>query len=134
MTILKFSQTVKRKEMHYTLLFQIVAVSLNDITYPGDSEKKKEYLRNVMPQSLDNNYKQTYTPIENVNDSVDLFFKFNVDKIFTIELLSVDMNYQESGLAEEIIRKTEELAKQNQFKVNILFKLLKNKIIMYSIL
>lgn len=63
-------------------------------------------------------YNQMCDLIEDLNGSVDLFFKFNIERIFTVHILSVHIHFRKSGLFEEIVRRTEKLAEQNNFEVN----------------
>ncbi|XP_046663927.1 arylalkylamine N-acetyltransferase 1 isoform X1 [Homalodisca vitripennis] len=92
---------------------QVVAVSLNGIQFPGDIKREKDKLAKM----TDEKFKQIFTLLNNLNESLDLFTKYDVDKIFDARILSVDSGYRGKGLGKEIIRRAEEVASENNFQI-----------------
>lgn len=92
----------------------MVAVSLNGVQYPGDIQRDKEKLKTV----TDTKFKEIFSLIDDLNESIDLFSKYNVSKIFDSRILSVDSNYRGRGLGKEIIKRAERIAEENSFKVS----------------
>ncbi|KAF7271006.1 hypothetical protein GWI33_016066 [Rhynchophorus ferrugineus] len=94
---------------------KIAGVALNGISIKGDTEKAIEEMK-----SIDNlQYRRIFGLLNDVNLELDLFAKYNVDKIFEIRILSVDSSYRGKGIAKELFSQSEMIAKQNGFKVNI---------------
>ncbi|KAG8302017.1 hypothetical protein J6590_040293 [Homalodisca vitripennis] len=92
---------------------EVVAVSLNGIQFPGDIKREKDKLAKM----TDEKFKQIFTLLNNLNESLDLFTKYDVDKIFDARILSVDSGYRGKGLGKEIIRRAEEVASENNFQI-----------------
>lgn len=93
--------------------FQIAGVALNGIARPGDIE---ESLREM--KSIDNlQYHRIFGLLVNVNRPLDLFGRYNVDKIFELRILSVDSKYRGKGLAKQLFVRSEMLAQEKGFKV-----------------
>lgn len=98
--------------------FQIAGVALNGIDRPGDME---ECLKDI--ESIDNiQYRRIFGLLVNVNLPLDLFGKYNVDKIFELRILSVDSKYRGKGLAKQLFLRSEMLAQERGFKVGTSFK------------
>lgn len=51
------------------------------------------------------------------NLSVDIFNKFDVNKVFDVRILSVDSRFRGQGIAKELVRRSEMVAKDFEFKV-----------------
>lgn len=93
--------------------FQIAGVALNGIAKPGDLE---ESLREM--ESIDNlQYHRIFGLLVNVNRPLDLFGRYDVDKIFELRILSVGAKYRGKGLAKQLFVRSEMLALEKGFKV-----------------
>lgn len=95
---------------------QIVAVSLNGVQYPGDIRLEIEKLEKM----TDEKFKRIFTLLYNVNESLELFKKYHVEKLFDARILSVDSKFRGKGLGKEIIKRAEEVAEKNGFQVRLL--------------
>lgn len=95
--------------------FQIAGVALNGIARPEDTE---ESLREI--ESIDNlQYQRIFGLLANVNKPLDLYNKYNVEKIFELRILSVDSKYRGKGLAKQLFVRSEMLAQEKGFKVQL---------------
>lgn len=95
--------------------FQIVGVALNGIARKGDTERSIEEMK-----SIDNiAYQRIFGLLNTINKELDLFTKYGVDKIFELRILSVDSNYRGKGIAKELFSRSEIIAEESGFKVNI---------------
>lgn len=93
---------------------QIAGVALNGIARPGDTE---ESLREM--ETIDNlEYHRIFGLLANVNRPLDLFARYNVDKIFELRILSVDSGHRGKGLAKQLFARSETLARERGFKVS----------------
>lgn len=102
-------------EFHFDDIFQIAGVALNGISRRGDVEKALEEMK-----SIDNiKYQRIFGLLNNVNKSIDLFSKYNVDKIFELRILSVDSRFRGKGIAKELFLRSELIAEEHGFKVKI---------------
>lgn len=54
------------------------------------------------------------------NADVQLFKKYDVEKIFELRILSVDSDFRGRGLGQALVKKSEELARENGFTVSII--------------
>lgn len=88
-------------------------MSLNGIQKPGDIEIEQKKLENI----TDERFKKIFSLLYGINQSLDLFSKYNVDRILEGRILSVDSTFRGRGLAKELIKRTEDVARTNQFKV-----------------
>lgn len=96
---------------------KIAGVALNGILLRGDIE---EALINVN-QLKDERTKKIFRFLYEHNLKLNLFNRFNVDKIFEIRILSVDSNFRGQGLAKELWKQSEIMAEECDFEVNLLF-------------
>lgn len=87
---------------------------MNGILLRGDIE---EALNNVN-QLKDERTKKIFRLLYEQNLKLNLFKRFNVDKIFEIRILSVDANFRGQGLAKELWKRSEIMAEECDFKVN----------------
>ncbi|CAH2006044.1 unnamed protein product [Acanthoscelides obtectus] len=55
--------------------------------------------------------------LNNVNKQVDLFSKYNVDKIFDLRILSVDAQFRGRGVAKELFSRSEIIAEEYGFQL-----------------
>lgn len=79
----------------------------------GETEKAIEEIKNI--DNLE--YRRIFGLLNDVNHELDLFSKYNVDKIFEIRILSVDSSYRGKGIAKELFAQSEAIARKNGFKV-----------------
>ncbi|XP_074033287.1 arylalkylamine N-acetyltransferase-like 7 isoform X3 [Leptinotarsa decemlineata] len=92
---------------------EIAGVALNGISRKGDVEKSLEEMK-----SIDNiQYQRVFGLLNNVNKDLDLFTKYNVEKIFELRILSVDDKYRGRGLAKELFSRSEMIAKEYGFEL-----------------
>ncbi|KAJ8919253.1 hypothetical protein NQ315_003836 [Exocentrus adspersus] len=91
----------------------IAGVALNGIARQGDTERSLEEMK-----SIDNvPYQRIFGLLNSVNKEIDLFGKYNVDKIFELRILSVDSNYRGKGVAKELFSRSEIIAEEHGFKL-----------------
>lgn len=86
---------------------EIAGVVLNGVLLPGDTEDALEKLH----LSTDENYKKIFELLYTHSLQVDLFERFKVDRIFDVRILSVDSRFRGQGIAKELIRRTELVAR-----------------------
>lgn len=92
---------------------QIAGVALNGVSQRDDVEKSLEEIKTV-----DNiAYQRIFGLLNNANHELDLFNKYNVDKIFEFRILAVDTRFRGRGIAKELYARTEKTAIDNGFKV-----------------
>lgn len=95
------------------LYFQIAGVALNGISRRGEVENSLKDL-----DSVDNvQYRLIFGLLLSANHDVDLFTKYNVDKIFELRILCVDPKFRGRGLAKELFMRSEIIAEEYGFKV-----------------
>lgn len=87
---------------------QIAGVILNGVLHPGDTEQALDKLH----LSTDINYKKIFELLYKHNLQVDLFVRYNVDRIFDVRILSVDSRYRGQGIAKELVKRAELVARQ----------------------
>lgn len=92
---------------------KIVGVAINGILLKGDLE---ESLINVN-QLKDERTKKIFRLLYDQNLKLNLFKRFNVDKVFEIRILSVDAKCRGQGLAKELWRRSEIMAEECNFQV-----------------
>lgn len=69
-------------------------------------------------KSIDNiQYQRIFGLLHNVNKTVDLFTKYNVDKIFELRILSVGTKFRGKGIAKELFARSGIIAEEAGFKV-----------------
>ncbi|KAH8386882.1 hypothetical protein KR093_003265, partial [Drosophila rubida] len=90
---------------------QIAGVVLNGVLLPGDTEKALDKLQ----FSCDKNYKKIFELLYRHSLQVDLFKCFNVERIFDVRILSVDARYRGQGIAKELVRRTELVARESDY-------------------
>ncbi len=88
-------------------------MALNGIQNPSDAKMAKEKLL----QANDEKYKNIFSFLYSINQDLDLFTKFRVDRIFECRILSVDQNYRGQGLARKLLEKSLQVATEAGFKV-----------------
>ncbi|XP_053686327.1 uncharacterized protein LOC128735868 [Sabethes cyaneus] len=93
---------------------KIAGVALNGVLSGyNDIKHSIEKLNNVQ----DENFKKIFKLLYEQNLRINLFNKFNVDRIFEIRILSVDSKFRGQGLAKKLIMKSEALAIENGFQL-----------------
>lgn len=92
---------------------QIAGVILNGVLRPGDTEQALEKLQ----ESSDANYKKIFELLYGHSLQVDLFERYNVDQIFDVRILSVDSRYRGQGIAKELVRRAEQVARKSGFQL-----------------
>ncbi|PSN36878.1 Dopamine N-acetyltransferase [Blattella germanica] len=65
----------------------------------------------------DMKFRRIFDLLYGVNGDLDLFAQHGVDRIFECRILSVDKRYRGRGLARELLRRSEETARNAGFKV-----------------
>ncbi|XP_055695721.1 arylalkylamine N-acetyltransferase 1 isoform X2 [Lutzomyia longipalpis] len=92
---------------------EIAGVALNGILRRGEVKKALDDLKD----SKDERFKKIFKLLYEENLKVDLFEEFGVFKLFEIRILSVDCRFRGQGLAKKLLEKSEEVAKENDFRV-----------------
>ncbi|KAJ8968896.1 hypothetical protein NQ317_008833 [Molorchus minor] len=91
----------------------IAGVALNGLSRKGDVERSLEEMK-----SIDNiKYQRIFGLLNTVNHELDLFGKYNVDKIFDLRILSVDSRYRGKGIAKELFARSELIAEEHGFRL-----------------
>lgn len=93
--------------------FQVLGVSLNGILNPGDTSKALAKLKLLN----DHKFSKIFTMLYSITNDLELFKKYDVEKIFECRIVSVDSRARGKGLATELFRRTIQLAKDFGFKV-----------------
>lgn len=94
-------------------IFQIAGVALNGICRRGDVEEALKHM-----ETVDNlEFQRIFGLLHNVNKDLDLFSKYDVEKIFELRILSVDSKHRGKGLAKELFLRSELIAEEYGFKV-----------------
>lgn len=110
-----FSAQFWKNAIIYNLL-KIAGVALNGILLRGDIE---EALINVN-ELKDERTKKIFRLLYEQNLKLNLFNRFNVDKIFEIRILSVDSQFRGQGLAKQLWQRSEYMANEFDFEVILL--------------
>ncbi|XP_017778189.1 PREDICTED: uncharacterized protein LOC108563894 [Nicrophorus vespilloides] len=92
---------------------EIAGVALNGISNRGDNELAIEEMKSI--DSIQ--YKQIFGLLYNTNQELDLFAKYNLEKIFELRILSVNSKYRGKGIAKELFLRSEILAEESGFKL-----------------
>ncbi|ENN75800.1 hypothetical protein D910_11685 [Dendroctonus ponderosae] len=92
---------------------KIAGVALNGTSKRGETEQSIEEMKTI--ENLE--YRRIFGLLNDVNLELDLFSKYNVDKIFEVRILSVDSSYRGKGIAKELFAQSEAMARKNAFKV-----------------
>ncbi|KAH8261748.1 hypothetical protein KR044_012774, partial [Drosophila immigrans] len=92
---------------------QIAGVILNGVLRPGDTEQALDKLQ----FSCDSNYKKIFELLYRHSLQVDLFTRYNVNRIFDVRILSVDSRYRGQGIAKELVRRAEQVARESGYRL-----------------
>lgn len=95
------------------LLSQVVGVALNGIQHDGDVDEAMKKLETLN----DKKFKQIFSMLYDLNQSLNLFERYNVTSIFECRILSVDNRYRGKGLANELFKMSLDIASKAGFKV-----------------
>ncbi|ENN75799.1 hypothetical protein YQE_07651, partial [Dendroctonus ponderosae] len=95
---------------------KIAGVALNGTSKRGETEQSIEEMKTI--ENLE--YRRIFGLLNDVNLELDLFSKYNVDKIFEVRILSVDSSYRGKGIAKELFAQSEAMARKNAFKVVVM--------------
>ncbi|XP_034098570.1 arylalkylamine N-acetyltransferase 1 [Drosophila sulfurigaster albostrigata] len=90
---------------------QIAGVILNGVLRSGDTEQALDKLQ----FSCDSNYKKIFELLYRHSLQVDLFARYNVQRIFDVRILSVDSRYRGQGIAKELVRRAEQVARESGY-------------------
>lgn len=99
--------------MYKNISLQIAGVALNGTCRKGDIEESLENMKTI--DSVP--YQRVFGLLNAVNKELDLFTRYNVDKIFDLRILSVDSKYRGKGLAKELFSRSELIAEEHGYKV-----------------
>ncbi|CAG2064169.1 unnamed protein product, partial [Timema podura] len=91
----------------------VIGVALNGIQGPDDLAASQAKLTTL----TDEKFRQIFDLLYGANLTLDLFRQHGVDRIFECRILSVDKRFRGRGLARELLRRSEEVARENGFKV-----------------
>lgn len=94
-------------------LHQIAGVVLNGCLQYKDVETAW----NDIEALEDNAFKKIFVFLYKHNARQNLFKEFNVDKIFEVRILSVDSRFRGQGVAKNLLRKCEQFAIENEFRM-----------------
>ncbi|XP_059609185.1 arylalkylamine N-acetyltransferase 1 [Phlebotomus argentipes] len=91
----------------------IAGVALNGILRRGEVRKALDALKDTQ----DERFKKIFRLLYEENLKTDFFDSFGVEKIFEIRILSVDCRFRGQGLAKKLMEKSQEVARENGFKL-----------------
>ncbi|KAK9875612.1 hypothetical protein WA026_009410 [Henosepilachna vigintioctopunctata] len=90
---------------------RIAGTILNGISHRGDVEEELEKMKSIDDIKFNRLMGLLFTN----NADVELFKKYNVDKIFELRILSVDNDFRGKGLAQKLMEMSEQLAQEQGF-------------------
>lgn len=64
-------------------------------------------------------FRQVFTLLYETNKELDILNKFGLDKLFELQILSVDSKYRCQGIGKELILQSEKIAVKKGFKASI---------------
>lgn len=88
-------------------------MALNGIQHPGDLAAAQAKLQTMS----DMKFRRIFDLLYGVNRDLDLFTQHGVDRIFECRILSVDKRFRGRGLARELLRRSEQTARDAGFKL-----------------
>ncbi|XP_030378358.1 dopamine N-acetyltransferase [Scaptodrosophila lebanonensis] len=92
---------------------RIAGVILNGILRPGDTERALAQLE----LSSDDNFKKIFELLYTHGLQSKLFSRFGVDRAFDVRILSVDARFRGQGIAKELVRRSERVARDCGFPI-----------------
>ncbi|KAG8229906.1 hypothetical protein J437_LFUL009770 [Ladona fulva] len=90
---------------------RVVGVALNGVTRPGDLEVAERQLA----LSPDPKFRSIFSLLNEANRKLSLYERYNVDSIFELRIVSVDSSTRGRGLAQQLLKKSEEVARNNGY-------------------
>ncbi|XP_052871208.1 arylalkylamine N-acetyltransferase 1-like [Anopheles cruzii] len=93
---------------------EIAGVVVNGILH-GNADTGRALEK--LAETDDDKFRKIFTLLYEENLKIDLFKQFSVEQIFEIRILSVDSKFRGQGLAKALMRKSEEIARDNGFRV-----------------
>ena len=94
-------------------MFQVVGVALNGVLRPGDLDEAQSKLS----QMGDAKFRSIFGLLYSVNQKLDLFAEYQVERIFECRILSVDCRYRGRGLARSLLQRSIDTARNAGFQV-----------------
>ncbi|XP_039959838.1 arylalkylamine N-acetyltransferase 1 [Bactrocera neohumeralis] len=91
----------------------IAGVLLNGVVYPQDILQAHERIE----LSDDERYKKIFRLLNEHNLRANIFGNFNVARAFEVRMLSVDGRFRGQGIAKELVRRSETIARDFEFKL-----------------
>lgn len=92
---------------------QVVGVALNGVLRPGDLDEAQSKLS----QMDDAKFRRIFGLLYSVNQKLDLFAEYQVERIFECRILSVDCRYRGRGLARSLLQRSIDTARDAGFQV-----------------
>ncbi|NP_001177771.1 N-acetyltransferase 2 [Bombyx mori] len=92
---------------------KVLGVALNGILRHGDIEQSIEKIK----QSTDEKFNKIFNILYTVSRDLNLFNTFEVDLIMECRIISVHENARGRGLAKELMKRSIDLARDNEFKL-----------------
>ncbi|XP_016982273.1 arylalkylamine N-acetyltransferase 1 [Drosophila rhopaloa] len=92
---------------------KIAGVVLNGILRPGDTAKSRQKLDG----SIDADFRKIFELLHGHSLKHNLFEHFDVVRMFDVRILSVDSGYRGQGIANELVKQSLAVAKDNGFRV-----------------
>lgn len=93
---------------------QVVGVALNGIQHEGDVDEAIKKLETIN----DKKFKTIFSMLYDLNQSLNLFQRYEVTSIFECRILSVDNSYRGRGMANEMFKLSIDVAAKAGFKVS----------------
>ncbi|XP_067637024.1 arylalkylamine N-acetyltransferase 1 isoform X2 [Eurosta solidaginis] len=90
----------------------IAGVCLNGVVYPNDIVDFQERVE----LSEDERFKKIFRLLNAHNLKASIFGHFNVDRAFEVRMLSVDGRFRGQGIAKELVQRSEQIARDFEFK------------------
>uniref|UniRef100_A0A8D8U9D0 aralkylamine N-acetyltransferase n=1 Tax=Cacopsylla melanoneura TaxID=428564 RepID=A0A8D8U9D0_9HEMI len=92
---------------------QVVGVALNGVQHEGDVDEAMKKLETIN----DKKFKQIFSMLYDLNQSLDFFKRYDVTSIFECRILSVDNHFRGRGMANEMFKLSIDVATKAGFKV-----------------
>ncbi|XP_017473154.1 PREDICTED: dopamine N-acetyltransferase [Rhagoletis zephyria] len=91
----------------------IAGVLLNGVACPHDIMQFQERIE----LSDDERFKKIFRLLNEHNLRANIFGQFNVGRAFEVRMLSVDGRFRGQGIAKELVRRSEQIARDFEFKL-----------------
>lgn len=93
---------------------KIIGVALNGVLKRPNCQEADQ---NKTSSVQDEKFKRIFDLLHSVNEELDLFNKYRVDKLYECRMLSVDQNHRGQGIAKELLKRSIEEARSKGFKL-----------------